>query len=103
MSSAGPTTPPPTLRSVILGGNEALAGAVMVRYGDQEQSSPGGAQFPPGAPQAPAARTPREPARREGASAPDGPTGGEARLAEQDDTRQVPHPRQAPSRRAGLL
>ena len=75
----------------------------MVRYGDQEQSSPGGAQYPQGTPQAPAARTPQEPAQREGASAPDRQTGRETRLAEQDDPHQVPQPRQAPSRRAGLL
>ena len=75
----------------------------MVRYGDQEQSSPGGARHPLEASQTPVAPTPAEPARQEGASAPDRQQGREARLAEQDGTRQVPHQRQAPSRRAPLL
>jgi orotidine-5'-phosphate decarboxylase len=75
----------------------------MVRYGDQEKSSPGGAQRPLKAAKAPAARTFGEPPRGDGASAPDPPQDGAARLAEQDDTRQVPHPRQAPPRRAFLL
>jgi orotidine-5'-phosphate decarboxylase len=74
----------------------------MVRYGDQEKSSPGGAQRPLKAAKAPAARSLGEPARRDGASAQDPPQDGEARLAEQDDTRG-PHPRQAPPRRAFLL
>src|SRR5689334_24956674 len=80
-------------RSVILGGNEALTGAAMVRYGDQEQSSPGGT-IP---------RTSQEAAHREGAGAPGGPEGQEARPAGPEDTRRVPHPRHAPSRRASLL
>jgi orotidine-5'-phosphate decarboxylase len=62
----------------------------MVRYGDQEQSSPGGT-IP---------RTSQEADRREGAGAPDGPEGAQARP---DDTHRVPHPRQAPPRRASLL
>jgi hypothetical protein len=74
----------------------------MVRYGDQEQSPPGGARHPLEASQTPAAPTPAEPARREGASAPDRQQGGEARLAGQDGTRQVPHQRQAPPRRGSL-
>jgi hypothetical protein len=44
-----------------------------------------------------------EHAAREGASKSDGQQGGEARLAEQDDTHAVPRPRQAPTRRASLL
>ena len=75
----------------------------MVRYGDQEHSSPGEAQYPPGTPQTPVARTPREHAPREDASKPDGQQGGEARLAEQDDSHGVPRPRQAAPRRASLL
>ncbi len=75
----------------------------MARYGDQEQSSPGGARHPLEVSQIPVAPTPAEPARRESASAPDRQPGGEARLAEQDGARQVPHQRQAPSRRASLL
>ena len=65
----------------------------MVRYGDQEQSSPGGT-IP---------RTSQEAAHREGAGAPGGPEGQEARPAGPEDTRRVPHPRQAPPRRASLL
>ena len=65
----------------------------MVRYGDQEQSSPGGT-IP---------RTSQEAAHREGAGAPGGPEGQEVRPAGQEDTRRVPHPRQAPPRRASLL
>jgi orotidine-5'-phosphate decarboxylase len=72
----------------------------MVRYGDQEQSSPGGTQQPLGTPQAPLARTPAEPGLRDGASAPD-KRGGEARLAGPDGARQVPHPR--PARRPALF
>jgi len=80
----------------------------MVRYGDQEQSPPGGARHPLEAAQTPVApspaeHAPAEPARREGASAPDRQQGGEARPAEQDGARQVPHQRQATSRRASLL
>ncbi len=75
----------------------------MVRYGDQEHSSPGGAQCPPGTPQTPVARTPREHAPREDANQPDGQQGGEARLAEQDVALGVPRPRQAAPRRASLL
>jgi orotidine-5'-phosphate decarboxylase len=73
----------------------------MVRYGDQEHSSPGGSQYPQVTPQTPVARTPREHATREGASKPDGQQGGEARPAEQDDAHALP--RQAPRRRASLL
>jgi orotidine-5'-phosphate decarboxylase len=65
----------------------------MVRYGDQEQSSPGGT-IP---------RTSPEAVRREGAGAPDGPEDAQARQAGQDDPHRVPHPRQAPLRRASLL
>ena len=65
----------------------------MVRYGDQEQSSPGGT-IP---------RTSQEAAHREGAGAPGGPEGQEARPAGPEDTRRVPHPRQPPPRRASLL
>lgn len=65
----------------------------MVRYGDQEQSSPGGT-IP---------RTSQEAACREGADAPGGPEGQEVRPAGPEDTRRVPHPRQAPSWRASLL
>src|SRR5690349_16063215 len=79
-------------RSVILGGNEALTGAAMVRYGDQEQSSPGGT-IP---------RTSHEAARREAASAPDRPEGEEVRPTGPDDTRRVPHPRQASPGRGSL-
>ncbi len=75
----------------------------MARYGDQEQSSPGGARHPLEVSHIPVAPAPAEPARRESASAPDGQPGGEARLTEQDGARQVPHQRQAPSRRASLL
>jgi orotidine-5'-phosphate decarboxylase len=65
----------------------------MVRYGDQEQSSPGGT-IP---------RTSQEAARREGAGAPDGPEGAQVRQAGQEDPHRVPHPRQAPLRRTSLL
>jgi hypothetical protein len=75
----------------------------MVRYGDQEHSSPGGAQHPPGTPQAPVARTPREHAPRDDANKSDGQQGAEARLAEQDVALGLPRPRQAPPRRASLL
>jgi orotidine-5'-phosphate decarboxylase len=75
----------------------------MVRYGDQEHSSPGGAQHPPGTPQTPVTSTPREHAPREGANNPDGQQGGQARLTEQGDTHGGPRPRQLPLRRASLL
>jgi len=75
----------------------------MVRYGDQEHSSPGGAEHPPETPQTPVAQTPRGHAPREGANKPDGEPGGQARPAEQDDAHGVPRPRQAPPRRASLL
>jgi orotidine-5'-phosphate decarboxylase len=65
----------------------------MVRYGDQEQSSPGGT-IP---------RTSQDAARQEGAGAPDSPAGAQVRQARQDDPHRVPHPRQAPRRRASLL
>src|SRR6266702_555917 len=55
-----------------------------MRYGDQEQSSPGETASPLGTPKPPVARA-------------------EARLAEQDDTRQVPHQRQAPLWRRSVL
>jgi len=48
----------------------------MVRYGDQEHSPPGGAQYPPGTPQTPVARTPREHAPREDATRPTGSRAG---------------------------
>ena len=75
----------------------------MVRYSDQEHSSPGGAQHPTGTPQAPVARTPREHAPREGEGESDGRQGGEARLAEPGDTHGVPRPRRVPPWRASLL
>ncbi len=75
----------------------------MVRYGDQEQSSPGGAQRPLRHPRprrpVPSGSPPYGTARAHRTGRQD----GEARLAEQDDTRQVPHPRQAAPRRASLL
>ena len=75
-----------------------------MQYGDQDQSSPGGTPHPLGPPKTPMARTYREPAQWEGTSMPDGPsTGAEPRLAEQDDTRRVPHQRQAPLWRMSVL
>jgi hypothetical protein len=65
----------------------------MVRYGDQEQSSSGG----------PIPRTSQPAACREGAGAPGGPEGQEARPAGPEDPRRVPYPRPAPPRRASLL
>ena len=68
-----------------------------MRYGDQEQPSFRGTQHQsPEASETQVTRTSRQPPPAEAVSSPaEQAKGGEARLAEQDEARQVPHQRQA--------
>jgi orotidine-5'-phosphate decarboxylase len=67
-----------------------------MRYGDQEQSSFRGTHHPLEASQTQVTRTSRQPPPTAAARSPEEQAkGGEARLAEQDEARQVPHQRQA--------
>ena len=90
----------------------------MVRNGDQEQSSSGGARHAQGTPRAPlaggpaagapvgdeaVARTPGKAGGRDDAGVPGQPRGDEGRPGDPGDPRQVPHPRRVPPRRSSLL